>query len=765
MDKDRILVVEDDDKTSTYLKTYFEWLGYEVLIAGRGSDALDICRLEMPNVVILDVLLPDVNGYEVCRTLRNNSRTCQIPVIFLSQRSKRNDIIAAFELGADDYVTKPFDIEELKLRVEGAIRRCRHEALMHPVTKLPASELILEQLKVIKDSPEPWTLLYFSLENIDVFEETSSFEVADEILVKWADILRQTVDTHGTPHDFIGQPSDSSFIVITIPETASAICKTVTEKFGSNHKGTILAVNSVELLVGAVSSYDGPFTDIRQITKALARLGQQQSGCPEPLSGLQPRPADIDYYHQLTEQVSLWQTEPELAQTLIEVERLTAARVPDMHKVEVLLDLAAKAELPAEVFNELQTRQHLCSLVCENLKELQYKIRRYQEFKPTSLIKNLEYTLTFLPKFQITVSSAARNVSELMVALPELKLQQVIYNTCRWLLYNEEKTRLLISLEVTKDMASLIFTSANLKEDRLETSTLLKALHQNKPGAIYGYLAHKIVSRYRGRLTSNKAQVSVSLPLAEYDELVAYEIDIDTLPEKIKVHRVFLDKQQKSLLPAHIADKAANLVDSLARDLLIEIEAMVATLNTSPAIDVQTYPWSAIERHCRFFRLLTMDLQKYRPMIPAPVNLKSLLENIKPMLAHRMINHDIIIESEVVRPVINTDQMRLSQIFVNLALYALESMPEWGILKFHIRQAGRHHIVEVIDNGAGISPEDLPHIFEPYFTVRGVESGVRLHNVKTYIEQLNGQIEVSSKVGEGTTFVVKLPPSWETGYF
>ena len=88
MDKDWILVVEDDHQTSTYLKTYFDWLGYEVLVTRRGADALDSCRLKIPSVIILDVLLPDLNGYEVCRTLRNNNRTSQVPIVFLSYQRR-----------------------------------------------------------------------------------------------------------------------------------------------------------------------------------------------------------------------------------------------------------------------------------------------------------------------------------------------------------------------------------------------------------------------------------------------------------------------------------------------------------------------------------------------------------------------------------------------------------------------------------------------------------------------------------------------------
>jgi DNA-binding response OmpR family regulator len=83
-------------------------------------------------------MLPDIDGYEVCRTLRTNTRTSHIPVIFLTQKDERSDKLQGLELGADDYITKPFDIEELKLRVQGAIRRSERESLTDPRSGLPS---------------------------------------------------------------------------------------------------------------------------------------------------------------------------------------------------------------------------------------------------------------------------------------------------------------------------------------------------------------------------------------------------------------------------------------------------------------------------------------------------------------------------------------------------------------------------------------------------------------------------------------------------
>lgn len=301
MGKGRILVVEDDVDISKMLRIYFDSQGYEVLVANRGNEALDTCRTKLPNVVVLDIQLPDIDGYEVCRTLRSNTRTSYVPIIFLTQKDERSDKIAGLELGADDYITKPFDIEELKLRVEGAIRRSQREALTHPVTNLPAGKLIEEQLKGVKESANPWTLLYFGIRNVNAFREIAGPIQVNEILIFLADIMRETVETHGTMNDFIGQASDSDFIIITTMQAAPVICQTITQRFNQESDvfypysvreagkvsyqdidGSTREADLMRLVVGTVSSTDGPFADIVQITEDAAENRRRSPGCPPP---------------------------------------------------------------------------------------------------------------------------------------------------------------------------------------------------------------------------------------------------------------------------------------------------------------------------------------------------------------------------------------------------------------------------------------------------------------------------------------------------
>lgn len=123
MSEGRILIVEDDPDISNMLQLYFKSQGYEVHGAMRGSAALDLARDKLPNVIVLDIMLPDIDGYEVCRRLRTNLRTSHIPIIFLTQKDERSDKIRGLELGADDYITKPFSPREMVARVKAVLRR------------------------------------------------------------------------------------------------------------------------------------------------------------------------------------------------------------------------------------------------------------------------------------------------------------------------------------------------------------------------------------------------------------------------------------------------------------------------------------------------------------------------------------------------------------------------------------------------------------------------------------------------------------------
>jgi diguanylate cyclase (GGDEF)-like protein len=295
MGKARLLIVEDDPDIANMLKIYFTSLDYEVEIAPRGKDALEKTRQGMPHLIILDIMLPDIDGYEVCRTLRMNTRTSHIPVIFLTQKDERSDKLQGLELGADDYITKPFDIEELKLRVQGAIRRAERESLTDPRSGLPAGRLIEDQLRqIIRE--KGWALLDIRINHFEAFRDVYGFVAGDDVLRFTAMLLSEVVDELGTPDDFIGHAGGDNFIIITSETAAPSIKQRLKTRFAEevlshynfidrqqgymvapNKEGVLEKVPFMSLVIGILPSSEHNFTDIREITELAAEMRRQDT--------------------------------------------------------------------------------------------------------------------------------------------------------------------------------------------------------------------------------------------------------------------------------------------------------------------------------------------------------------------------------------------------------------------------------------------------------------------------------------------------------
>jgi diguanylate cyclase (GGDEF)-like protein len=288
MGKARLLIVEDDFDISNMLRIYFSSLKYDVAIAARGSEALEKTRQNLPHLIVLDIMLPDLDGYEVCRALRTTTRTSHIPVIFLTQKDERSDRLQGLELGADDYITKPFDIEELKLRVQNAIARSERESLTDPRTGLPSGRLIEEQLRRIIRMQD-WALIDIRINHFEPFKEVYGFVAGDEVLRFTSMLLGEVVDELGDSDDFIGHAGGDSFIIITHEEKAQAIRQRLKTRFAEEvlaqynfldrQRGYLLTPIDEDkdeqtplmgMAIGVVSPSQYQFSDIREITELAA---------------------------------------------------------------------------------------------------------------------------------------------------------------------------------------------------------------------------------------------------------------------------------------------------------------------------------------------------------------------------------------------------------------------------------------------------------------------------------------------------------------
>jgi len=296
MSKDRILVVEDDFDISNMLRIYFTGQGYEVQVAPRGGDALSITRKQLPELIMLDIMLPDMNGYDVCRELRTTTRTSHIPIIFLTQKDERSDRIAGLELGADDYVTKPFDIEELKLRVGNAIMASKRQNQLDPKSGLPTGRLIEDHLRNLMRGDKNWTYMDVKIRNFEEFTEVYGFVAGDEVVRFMSPLMSEVVEEKGTTDDYVGHPGRDNFVIVTHSPDPNSLKERLIERFNDGiqqhysfidrERGYILVPDGVNgekkvdlmtLAIGSVSTKTHQFSDIREVTE-LAAVDRRRGG-------------------------------------------------------------------------------------------------------------------------------------------------------------------------------------------------------------------------------------------------------------------------------------------------------------------------------------------------------------------------------------------------------------------------------------------------------------------------------------------------------
>ena len=211
--KPRLLIVEDDLDIAEMLNAYFRVQGYDVSTVNWGEDGVRSALTVHPDLVILDIRLPDIDGYEVARRLRTERRTQDIPIIFLSEKRDRADRLKGLELGADDYITKPFDVQELRLRVRNALKRMNQGSLTNPVSGLPEGALVDERLSehLKKDGS---AVVLVSLENMDTFREAYGFVASDDVLRAFSVMITNTLREQGSPDDFLGHITPTDFLLI-----------------------------------------------------------------------------------------------------------------------------------------------------------------------------------------------------------------------------------------------------------------------------------------------------------------------------------------------------------------------------------------------------------------------------------------------------------------------------------------------------------------------------------------------------------------------
>lgn len=227
----KILVVDDEPLIVEMVEETLLGEGYEVVKAYSGEEALELVEQASPDLLVLDLMLPGMDGYEVSRQLQNDARFNHIPIIMLTARTTIADRVAGYERGADDYITKPFDADELLIRVRAQLNHLQHEERSE-LTGLPGSQAVEAAImERTTNSEAAWSIIYADIDRFTAYNEVYSFLEGDNIIREAGIALSHAAKELGTPHDFVGHIGGDDFVVVTTPEKTKAICERASELF------------------------------------------------------------------------------------------------------------------------------------------------------------------------------------------------------------------------------------------------------------------------------------------------------------------------------------------------------------------------------------------------------------------------------------------------------------------------------------------------------------------------------------------------------
>ncbi len=229
----KVLVVDDDPVLLRMVETFLLSSDdpYQVLLASSGPEALEIARKEIPDVVLLDLMMPDMDGIEVCVHLRNNRSTYLIPVIMLTASALHDHRLEALRTGVDDYLSKPFDPEELEVRIQSLIRRIRLSRASNPLTGLPGNLAIEHELNQRLARNEVLACCYLDIDNFKAFNDHYGFEKGDECIQLVSQVMIEAVESKGEPSDFLGHIGGDDFILVTEMERVESLLERITNEF------------------------------------------------------------------------------------------------------------------------------------------------------------------------------------------------------------------------------------------------------------------------------------------------------------------------------------------------------------------------------------------------------------------------------------------------------------------------------------------------------------------------------------------------------
>jgi CheY-like chemotaxis protein len=289
--KGKVLAVDDSKLFRDMLGQILKERGYEPRVASSGVEALEIAAEESPDVVLVDLTLPDIDGFEVCKHLRSDPCTHGIPILVITSLEESGFEVMAIDAGADDFIVKPVDPLVLDARISMIIRRMRRERLANPLTGLPGNVLIEQEVACRLSRGAIFALNYADLDDFKNYNDRYGYQRGDECLLLAAHVIEFAVRGEGNKEDFVGHVGGDDFVYITTPDKCEAIGKRIISDFDSaipglyddktRQRGFFVATDRlghrhkipvVTISIATVDSEKKEFTSSIEMVDAVTRL-------------------------------------------------------------------------------------------------------------------------------------------------------------------------------------------------------------------------------------------------------------------------------------------------------------------------------------------------------------------------------------------------------------------------------------------------------------------------------------------------------------
>jgi DNA-binding response OmpR family regulator len=228
---ERIMLIDDDPDVTGFVTTNLELEGFAVKSAATAEEGLAMGLADPPDLFMLDVSIGDGDGIDLLTRFRTAAGTANAPLMLLATESAVVDIVRGLDAGADDYIVKPFAIDELVARVRAVLRRSKAMRDLSPLTGLPGNFRIAEELERRISAGGPVAVIHGDLDNFKAYNDHYGFMRGDNVIKFTANTLLEAATLSGDPTAFIGHVGGDDFIMVMDPERVEAFCQDVVERF------------------------------------------------------------------------------------------------------------------------------------------------------------------------------------------------------------------------------------------------------------------------------------------------------------------------------------------------------------------------------------------------------------------------------------------------------------------------------------------------------------------------------------------------------